>query len=109
MRQRGTKMESAATQPVTVLPTDTLLHALQVMEQHHLRLVPVVGRSGMLLGLLSEAHILSAWGDNPLAPVGAVMAVAGWRLPRWSRKRREAPRTRAEPAAVGWLTPARGC
>jgi CBS domain-containing protein len=106
MRRRDTKKERAATQPVTILPTDTLLHALGVMERHQVRLLPVVGRSGMLLGLLSEAHVLSAWGDNPLAPVGAVMAVAGWRWPRWGRKRRES--ARAESAPVGWLTPARG-
>ncbi|MDY7226026.1 CBS domain-containing protein [Hyalangium rubrum] len=78
MRQQGTKKETAASATVTVLPTDTLLCALRVMEAHHLRLLPVVEETGVLLGLVSEAHILQAWGEGPLQPVSEVMAECGF-------------------------------
>ncbi|WP_232293921.1 CBS domain-containing protein, partial [Stigmatella aurantiaca] len=39
------------------------------MERHHVRLLPVLDETGRLLGLLSEAHILAAWGEDPPLPV----------------------------------------
>ena len=77
MQQRGTNEELSASGAVTVLPTDTLLCALRVMEQHHVRLLPVVGEMGELVGLLSEQHILGAWGEDPLRLVLEVMAECG--------------------------------
>jgi CBS domain-containing protein len=74
MQQRGTNEEVEASVAVTVLPTDTLLCALRVMEQHRVRLLPVVGREGEFLGLVSEEHILEAWGRDPLQLVFEVMA-----------------------------------
>ena len=77
MQQLGTDEEVVAAVTVTVLPTDTLLCALRVMEQHQVRLLPVVGRTGELLGLISEEHILEAWGRDPLQLVFEVMAECG--------------------------------
>jgi predicted transcriptional regulator len=77
MQQQGTNEEVASPGAVTVLPTDTLLCALRVMEQHQLRLLPVVGRTGEFLGLISEEHILEAWGEDPLQLVFEVMAECG--------------------------------
>jgi CBS domain-containing protein len=77
MRQRGTNEETASSPTVTILPTDTLLGALRVMERHQLRLLPVVEETGVLLGLLTEAHILEAWAEDPLRRVSEVMAACG--------------------------------
>ncbi|HLL03009.1 MAG TPA: CBS domain-containing protein [Myxococcaceae bacterium] len=62
---------------VTVLPTDTLVSALRVMERHRVQLLPVMEETGRLLGLVSEAHILQAWTEDPLQPVAGVMAACG--------------------------------
>lgn len=78
MQQHGTYEETAVPAPVTVLPTDTLLCALRVMEEHRLCLLPVVEETGVLLGLISEAHILEAWEEDPLLPVSEVMAQCGF-------------------------------
>ena len=77
MQQRGTDEEMAALVSVTVLPTDTLLCALRTMEQHQVRLLPVVEATGAFVGLISEAHILEAWGEDPLRLVSEVMAACG--------------------------------
>jgi CBS domain-containing protein len=77
MQQRGTNEELAASVTVTVLPTDTLLCALRVMEQHQVRLLPVVRETGELVGLISEQHILGSWGEDPLRLVLEVMAECG--------------------------------
>lgn len=77
MQQGGTSEEVAASVGVTVLPTDTLLCALRVMERHQVRLLPVVEETGELLGLVSEEHILGAWGEDPLQLVREVMAESG--------------------------------
>jgi CBS domain-containing protein len=73
MQHPSTDGKDASCPTVTVLPTTTLLSALQVMERHHVRLLPVVDGTGRLLGLISEAHILAAWGEDPLLPVSQVM------------------------------------
>jgi CBS domain-containing protein len=80
MQQHGMNEETAASGTVTVLPTDTLLCALRVMERHQVRFLPVVGETGMLLGLISEARILEAWEVDPLQRVSEVMAECG---PPW--------------------------
>lgn len=77
MRLGGTSEEGAAPGGVTILPTDTLLCALRVMERHGIRLLPVVKETGALLGLVSEEHILGAWREDPLQPVLEVMAACG--------------------------------
>lgn len=75
MRQRRSNGEATSSPITTVLPTDTLLYALRVMERHRARLLAVVGETGLLLGLLYEAHLMKAWGHNPLLPVASVMAL----------------------------------
>ena len=80
MQQRGTNEEMVASVTVTVLPTDTLLCALRVMEEHRVRLLPVMEETGTLLGLISEARILEAWEVDPLQTVSEVMAECG---PPW--------------------------
>src|SRR5689334_23218864 len=80
MQQRGRNEETAASVTVTVLPTDTLLCALRVMERHQVHLLPVVEEKGTLLGLISEARILEAWEVDPLKMVSEVMAECG---PPW--------------------------
>jgi predicted transcriptional regulator len=77
MQRQGTNEEMAVSVTVTVLPTDTLLCALRVMEQHRVRLLPVVGRTGEFQGLISEERILEAWGEGPLQLVFEVMAECG--------------------------------
>lgn len=77
MRQQGMNEETAASIGVTVLPTDTLLCALRVMKEHQVRLLPVVEETGAFLGLISEAHILEAWEEDPLRLVCEVMAECG--------------------------------
>ena len=77
MQRHGTSEETAATMTVTVLPTDTLLCALRVMERHQVRLLPVVEEQGTLLGLISEAKILEAWEVDPLQQVSEVMEECG--------------------------------
>jgi CBS domain-containing protein len=77
MQRQGTNEERAASVAVTVLPTDTLLCALRVMERYQVRLLPVVKEKGVLLGLISEARILEAWGEGPLQLVSEVMAECG--------------------------------
>lgn len=77
MQQHGTNEETAVSATVTVLPTDTLLCALRVMERHQVRLLPVVEEKGTLLGLISEARILKAWEVDPLLRVSEVMEECG--------------------------------
>jgi CBS-domain-containing membrane protein len=74
MRQSRAFKEALSSFIATVFPTDTLLRALREMERHQVRMLGVVGEGGGLLGLVSEAHILAAWGDDPLTPVSRVMA-----------------------------------
>ena len=77
MQQQGTHKENSASGAVTVLPTDTLLWALRLMERHRIRLLAVVEETGALVGVISEAHILQAWTAGPLQPVCEVMAACG--------------------------------
>lgn len=77
MRELGMNKEMTSTSIVTVLPTDTLVSALRVMERHQVQLLPVIEATGELLGLISEAHILQAWSEDPLQAVSEVMAVCG--------------------------------
>lgn len=77
MQQQGTNEEAVVAMNVTVLPTDTLLCALRIMQEHQLRLLPVVEETGELLGLISETHILEAWEEDPLRLVSEVMAECG--------------------------------
>jgi CBS domain-containing protein len=97
MRQSGKTAEGASSPITTVLPTDTLLYALRMMERYKVRLLGVMGETGVLLGLVTEAHILKSWAEDPLLPVAEVMALcarplrlgAGWRV-----SREEAPGSR---------------
>lgn len=75
MRQHGNSGEVTSSPITTVLPTDTLLYALRVMERHHVRLLAVVSETGLMVGVVCESHLLRAWEDNPLLPVGSVMAL----------------------------------
>jgi predicted transcriptional regulator len=77
MGAQGMNKEMTSTSTVTVLPTDTLVRALRVMERHQVQLLPVMEETGELLGLISEAHILQAWSEDPLQPVSEVMAACG--------------------------------
>ncbi len=77
MRQNPTLAERLSSTEVALLPTDTLLRALRVMERHRVSLLPVREAEGGLVGLVSSAHILSAWEVNPLLPVALVMAPCG--------------------------------
>ena len=74
MRQNRAFKEALSSFIATVFPTDTLLRALREMERHQVRLLGVVGEGGGVVGLVSEQHILAAWGGDPLAPVSEVMA-----------------------------------
>jgi hypothetical protein len=74
MRRNKAFKEALSSFIATVFPTDTLLRALREMERHQVRWLGVVGEGGGLLGLVSESHILAAWGVDPLAPVSEVMA-----------------------------------
>ncbi|MBZ4420267.1 CBS domain-containing protein [Myxococcus sp. RHSTA-1-4] len=87
MRQDRAFKEALSSFIATVFPTDTLLRALREMERHQVRMLGVVGEGGGLLGLVSESHILAAWGGDPLAPVSEVMA-------RVTAPPRERPRLR---------------
>jgi|GEM_PF-3408419 len=77
MGHQDMNREMTSTFTVTVLPTDTLVSALRVMERHRVQLLPVMEETGRLLGLVSEAHILQAWTEDPLQPVAGVMAACG--------------------------------
>ncbi len=74
MRQKPTVAETLSSIEVALVPTDTLLRALRVMERCGASLLPVVGETGGLVGLVSRDHILSAWKVDPLLPVALVMA-----------------------------------
>jgi predicted transcriptional regulator len=80
MRQSRTLAETLSSTEVALLPTDTLLRALRVMERRGVWLLPVVEQAGGLVGLVSREHILSAWRVDPLLPVAMVMAARrAWR------------------------------
>ena len=74
MQSHSSDLEDDAQHPVSVLPTDTLFYALQVMQTHGQRLLPVLDAERALVGLLTEAHLLEAWRADPLAQVREVMA-----------------------------------
>ncbi len=73
MRQKPTVAERLSSTEVALVPTDTLLRALRVMEQSGTWLLPVLGEAGGLVGLVSRAHLLSGWKVDPLLPVALVM------------------------------------
>jgi predicted transcriptional regulator len=77
MQQDGTDVETVKVAHVTILPTDTLLCALRVMKEHRVGLLPVMEEAGVLLGLITEAHILAVWERDPLRKVSEVMAACG--------------------------------
>jgi CBS-domain-containing membrane protein len=77
MRQDPTRAERLSSTQVALLPTDTLLRALRVMERHRVWLLPVVEAEGGMVGLVSRAHLLSAWRVDPLLPVVLVMSACG--------------------------------
>ena len=77
MRHKPTLAEKLSSIEVTLVPTDTLLRALRMMERYRLALLPVVEETGKLVGLLSQAQVMSAWGVDPLLPVSLVMAACG--------------------------------
>ena len=77
MRQKPTLAETLSSIEVALVPSDTLLRALRVMERYDVSLLPVVGEAGGLVGLISREHVLSAWRVNPLLPVSLVMAACG--------------------------------
>lgn len=77
MRQKPTLAETLSSIEVALVPSDTLLRALRVMERYAVSLLPVVGEAGGLVGLISREHVLSAWRVNPLLPVSLVMAACG--------------------------------
>ncbi|WP_199242812.1 CBS domain-containing protein [Vitiosangium sp. GDMCC 1.1324] len=62
---------------VALVPSDTLLHALGVMERYRVWLLPVVGEAGCLVGLITRSHVLGAWKVDPLLPVSLVMMACG--------------------------------
>lgn len=108
MRQNRAFKEALSSFIATVFPTDTLLRALREMERHQVRLLGVVGEGGGVVGLVSEQHILAAWGGDPLAPVSEVMArvrplpkmrprlkLSLLRLPKLRRKERGQPAGKA--------------
>ena len=97
MQQQPTDAEPEASDPVSVLPTDTLFHALQVMQAHGCRLLPVLDGGGALVGLLTETHLLEAWRADPLLPVGTVMAPHPLQAEPWLPT--EAPEMRVVTAA----------
>jgi len=74
MQQNPTLVETLSSTEVALLPTDTLLRALRMMEEHQVRLLPVMEQAGGLLGLVTREHLLSAWRVDPFLPVAAVMA-----------------------------------
>ncbi|WP_309893721.1 CBS domain-containing protein [Archangium sp.] len=74
MRQNPTLVETLSSTEVALLPTDTLLRALRMMEKHQVQLLPVMEQAGGLLGLVTREHLLSAWRVDPFLPVAAVMA-----------------------------------
>ncbi len=85
MRQKPTLVERLSSIEAALVPTDTLLRALRVMEQCGTSLLPVVGETGGLVGLVSRDHILAAWKVDPLLPVALVMAAYEGR-PRLGRE-----------------------
>jgi CBS domain-containing protein len=80
MRQKPTVAERLSSSEVALVPTDTLLRALRVMERCGISLLPVVGEEGGLVGLVSRAHVLAAWKVDPLLPVALVMVAYEGRL-----------------------------
>lgn len=74
MGQKLNLAEKLSSLDETLVPTDTLLCALRVMERCRTGLLPVLSEAGCLVGLISKAHILAAWDVNPLLPVSLVMA-----------------------------------
>jgi len=77
MRQKPSFAEKLSTIEVALVPTDTLLRALGVMERYRVRLLPVLSEAGRVVGLLSREHVMSAWEVDPLLPVSLVMAACG--------------------------------
>ena len=51
---------------VPVKPSDTVAHALDLLYEVRVRHLPVVDRSGMLVGLVSEEQLLNASGPEAL-------------------------------------------
>ncbi len=57
--------------PVTIEPTDTLSDALALMDNHHISGVPVVEKSGKLVGILTNRDVRFA--NNDEQPVSELM------------------------------------
>jgi CBS domain-containing membrane protein len=63
-----TVAEIMTRQPFTLGPDDTVESARQMMAQHHIRHIPVVNDSGILVGLITQRDVLAAQDSTVLNP-----------------------------------------
>jgi acetoin utilization protein AcuB len=62
-------VERMITQPVTVTDDATVKQALDIVEEHKLRHLPVLDAEEMLVGIVSEKDLLRAKGSEPVRNV----------------------------------------
>ncbi len=61
--------EVMSVKPVTLAPTDSLADAQTLMEQRHIRHIPILDDGGTLVGLVTHRDVLAASGST-LTPQG---------------------------------------
>lgn len=66
--------ESLITRAITLFPSDTVLAALQVMQQYGLAVLPVVDEEcGELIGEVTEGELCCVASRLPLLPIAEVL------------------------------------
>lgn len=65
-----TVAEIMTREPYTLGPDDTLADARRMMNEHHIRHIPVVSTDGALIGLVSQRDLLAAEDSTVLNPEG---------------------------------------
>jgi acetoin utilization protein AcuB len=62
-------IERMTTQPVTITGETSVRQALSIIDERHLRHLPVVDEKDALVGIVSEKDLLRAKGDAPVAKI----------------------------------------
>jgi acetoin utilization protein AcuB len=62
-------IERMTTQPVTIVGETSVRQALSIIDERHLRHLPVVDEKDALVGIVSEKDLLRAKGDVPVAEI----------------------------------------
>ena len=106
MAKCNIRNESLVSRAITLFPSDTVLAALQVMQQYGLAVLPVVEESrGELIGEVTEAELCRIAARLPLLQIAEVLTAKALAGGEGMTGDQEVPMEaiEASAASMGWL------